>query len=70
MKITADTNVLLRIVLDDHEAQQRLAIQTLERADLVAIGVQSFCEFVWVFDRGCGTARAELKRLMWGTPSW
>lgn len=43
MKITADTNVLLRAVLDDDEAQQRLAIETLERADLVAVSVQSLC---------------------------
>lgn len=41
MKITADTNVLLRIVLDDDKAQQHLAIETLEHAYLVAFSVQS-----------------------------
>lgn len=60
MKITADTNVLLRAVLDDDEAQQQVAIETLEGAEIVAISVQSLCEFVWVLDRGYKTPRADI----------
>ena len=60
MKVTADTNVLLRAVLDDDTAQQQVAIATLEGAELVAISVQSLCEFVWVLERGYRTARADI----------
>jgi predicted nucleic-acid-binding protein len=60
VKITADTNVLLRVVLDDDVAQQQVAVDTLERAEVVAISVQSLCEFVWVLDRGYKTARADI----------
>lgn len=60
MKITADANVLLRAVVGDDEAQQQLAIEILESAELVAISVQSFCEFVWVLDRGYKTARHDI----------
>ncbi len=60
MKITVDTNVLLRAVLDDDEAQQEVAIETLESADVVAISVQCLCEFAWVLSWGYKTARAEI----------
>ena len=59
MKITADTDVLLRAVVGD-EAQQQTAIETLERAELVAISAHSLCEFVWVLDRGYKTARSDI----------
>ncbi len=48
MKITADTNVLLRNVLQDDPVQSRLAKKALESADLVVISTPVFCEFVWV----------------------
>lgn len=60
MKITADTNVLLRAVVGDDEAQQQVAIETLESAELVAISAHSLCEFVWVLDRGYKTARGDI----------
>ena len=60
MKITADTNVLLRAVMGYDEAQQQTAIETLESAELVAISAQSLCEFVWVLDRGYKTARSDI----------
>lgn len=60
VKVTADTNVLLRAVLGDDTAQQQVAIATLEGAELVAISVQSLCEFVWVLERGYRTARADI----------
>ncbi len=60
MKITADTNVLLRAVLDDEIAEQQVAIETRESAEMVAISVRSICEFVWVLDRSYKTARANI----------
>jgi predicted nucleic-acid-binding protein len=60
VKITADTNVLLRAVVGDDEVQQQMAIETLERAELVAISSHSLCEFAWVLDRGYKTARSDI----------
>ena len=60
MKITADTNVLLRAVVADDEAQSAIAIDTLENADIVAISLQSLCEFVWVLGRQYQTPRADI----------
>ena len=60
MKITADTNVLLRAVVGDDEAQQQVAIRTLESAELVAISAHSLCELVWVLDRGYKTERSDI----------
>jgi len=48
MKIAADTNVLLRDVLQDDPVQSRLARKELEGAELVVISTPVFCEFVWV----------------------
>jgi predicted nucleic-acid-binding protein len=60
MKITADTNVLLRAVVGDDEAQGSLAIEALENAELVAVSLQSLCEFAWVLDRPYGVSRADV----------
>ncbi|CDX34326.1 conserved hypothetical protein [Mesorhizobium sp. SOD10] len=60
MKIGLDTNLLLRLVVGDDEAQQRTAAETLERAELVAISVQALCEFVWVLDRSYRVARPDI----------
>lgn len=48
MKITADTNVLLRLVMGDNEAQGTAAIAAMENATLIAISVHSLCELAWV----------------------
>ena len=60
MKVSLDTNVLLRLVVGDDEAQQRTAAATLEEAELVAISVQALCEFVWVLDRSYRVARPDI----------
>ena len=60
MKVSLDTNVLLRLVVGDDEAQQRTATETLEGAELVAISVQALCEFVWVLDRSYRVARPDI----------
>ena len=52
MKITADTNVLLRAVIGDDEGQAAAARTVLANADLVAIPISAFCELVWVLGQG------------------
>ena len=52
MKIAADTNVLLRDVLQDDPRQAGIAKKVLQNAELVAIPVTALCEFVWVLREG------------------
>ena len=51
MRITADTNVLVRAAVQDDPHQARLAARILEQAELVAVPVPAICEFVWVLRR-------------------
>jgi len=52
MKVTADTNMLIRAAVQDDPHQARRAAKTLAEADLVAVPVPVLCEFVWVLRRG------------------
>ncbi len=52
MRITADTNVLLRAAVADDAAQARLAGTALQDAELIAVTIPALCEFVWVLRRG------------------
>lgn len=46
MRITADTNVLVRAMVADEPKQARLAQSALAGADLNAVGPTTLCEFV------------------------
>lgn len=52
MKVTADTNVLLRAAVQDHPKQSAQAAKILQEASLVAVPLPVLCEFVWVLRRG------------------
>lgn len=60
MRITADTNVLLRLILADDETQSLIAVETMERAKLVAVSVHTLCKLVWVMERLYKTARPDI----------
>ncbi|MGH7103702.1 MAG: type II toxin-antitoxin system VapC family toxin [Acetobacteraceae bacterium] len=60
MKITADTNVLVRAITDDHEVQSRLARHELASAELVALALPALCELVWVLTQGYKIPIAEI----------
>jgi predicted nucleic-acid-binding protein len=62
VKITADTNLLLRDALRDDPRQSRLAAKVLQNADLVAVPVTVLCEFVWVLRQGYKKPTAEIAR--------
>lgn len=51
MKITVDTNVLVRAVVRDDERQARAAAKLLKEAELIAVSLSCLCEFVWVLRR-------------------
>ncbi len=52
MKITADTNVLVRAITEDDRRQSKLAQAALAGADVVALALPALCELVWVLSRG------------------
>ena len=52
MKITADTNVLVRAITEDDARQSKLAQAALADADVVAVALPALCELVWVLSRG------------------
>ena len=59
MKISADTNVLLRATVRDDPAQARVAEALLSRATVVAVPAPVLCEFVWVLKRTYGRSSSE-----------
>lgn len=52
MKITPDTNVLLRAAARDDEFQAHAAEAVLTNADVIALPLSTLCELVWVLRRG------------------
>lgn len=51
MKISVDTNVLVRAVVGDDPAQANVAAKVLHEASLIAVALPCLCEFVWVLLR-------------------
>ncbi len=68
MKVTVDTNVLVRIaVLDDLE-QARAAARLLREAHVVVVTVACLCEFAWVLGRsykyGCSDIAQAIRKVV------
>lgn len=62
VKITADTNVLVRAIVADDARQARVAQSALQKAELIAITSATLCEFVWVLARGYKIANPDIAR--------
>jgi predicted nucleic-acid-binding protein len=60
MRVTADTNVLLRAYVADDEGQAAVAVDLLAKADIVAVSLQALCEFAWVLARQYQTERENI----------
>ena len=60
MKITADTNVLVRALVGDDARQSKTAQAELAKADMVALALPALCELVWVLSRGYGIPSADI----------
>jgi predicted nucleic-acid-binding protein len=52
VKITADTNVLVRAITGDDTRQSKIAQAELVDADVVALALPALCELVWVLSQG------------------
>jgi predicted nucleic-acid-binding protein len=59
LRITADANLLVRVLVQDDPEQARAAMDLLRRAELVAVPLPVFCELVWVLKRLYGFAAAD-----------
>ena len=51
MKVSVDTNVLVRAVVRDDAEQARVAAKVLTDAEFIAVALPCLCEFVWVLLR-------------------
>ena len=60
MRITADTNVLVRAVVGDDPAQAAAAADALRQAERIAVTLPALCEFVWVLRRLYSFSVAEI----------
>ncbi len=60
VKITADTNILLRALVRDDAAQARAASRILREAALIALPLTCLCELAWVLRRVYGLQRDEI----------
>ena len=60
MKITVDTNVLVRIVMQDDAEQAAVAQALFLQATVIAIPVPVFCEFAWVLKRGYASSANDI----------
>lgn len=54
MKVTVDTNVLVRAAVQDDAAQAVIATNILTGATLIAVSLPVLCEFVWVLRKVYG----------------
>jgi predicted nucleic-acid-binding protein len=68
VKITADTNVLVRAITGDDARQSKAAQAMLANADRVALTLPTLCELVWVLSQGYEVPSARIavaiRRLM------
>jgi len=51
VKVSVDSNVLVRAVVQDDPAQASVAAKVLTEAELIAVALPCLCEFVWVLLR-------------------
>src|SRR6185437_6525022 len=61
MKITADTNILVRAVVRDDAKQGRAAARLLKEAELIAVPLPCLCEFAWVLGRVYHLGRHDIR---------
>ncbi len=60
MKIAADTNVLVRAIMEDDERQSEIAQAELANAEVVALALPVLCELVWVLSQGYRIPSADI----------
>jgi predicted nucleic-acid-binding protein len=66
VRITADTNVLVRAIVGDDERQAAVAIAELAAADVVVLTMPTLCELAWVLLRSYKFPVAEVAMTLRG----
>ncbi|AQX31524.1 type II toxin-antitoxin system VapC family toxin [Bartonella schoenbuchensis] len=64
MKISVDTNVLARAVLQDDKKQGEVASKILRKASLIAISLSCLCELVWILRRGAKLSKEDVAGML------
>jgi predicted nucleic-acid-binding protein len=68
VKVTVDTNILVRAVVRDDEKQAEATATLLKQAEVIAVPLPCLCEFVWVLRRvygfGLGDIAAAIEALL------
>jgi len=68
MRITADTNILVRLAVEDDREQTMRAIELFHDAEIIAVPLPVLCEFVWVttrlYRRQPGAVSQAIRRLI------
>jgi predicted nucleic-acid-binding protein len=60
VKISVDTNILVRAVLQDDAKQSRTASKILKDASLIAVSLPCLCELVWILRRGAKLTKEDV----------
>jgi predicted nucleic-acid-binding protein len=60
MRITVDTNILIRAVIRDDVKQATAAAALLKDATIIAVPLPCLCEFVWVLRRVYGFGQKDI----------
>lgn len=60
LKVTPDTNVLVRVIVEDDAKQAKAAEAALAKAETVALTLPTLCELVWVLSRGYKASSEEI----------
>jgi predicted nucleic-acid-binding protein len=66
MRMIADTNVLMRAILDDDVVQSRVSRLALSSADRIVISRHAFCEMVWLLRRRYKMPKGEIVKVIHG----
>jgi predicted nucleic-acid-binding protein len=64
MKVSVDTNVLARAVLQDDAAQGEAASRLLREASLIAVPLPCLCELVWILRRGARLSKEDVAQTL------
>jgi predicted nucleic-acid-binding protein len=60
LKITVDTNILVRLFVNDDTAQSAIARALLAETETVVVTLPTLCELAWVLSRRYGIRSSEL----------
>ena len=60
MRVSVDTNILVRAVLQDDQEQARAASKLLKESSLIAVSLPCLCELVWILRRGANLPKEDV----------